>query len=154
MLRADLFAFAAFDTFISAFFAVSFDEPAFLMTRRRFVLVERQHVHRRERAGYADIVRADFGAVIAGRARNYVDFGKLGLCLLHHISLLRREVRKIFHVGKIVVHLLDITHTGKNNFQPMNANFGIIYGANRGDKSKVIDRSLKDIEAFKNYIND
>ena len=43
-----------------------------------------------------------------------------------------------------------ITHTGMNNFSPMNANFGIVYKANKDPKEEVIKRALKAIEDFKN----
>lgn len=42
-----------------------------------------------------------------------------------------------------------ITHTGANNFQPMNANFGIVYKANKDPKPLVRERALKAIDDLK-----
>ena len=47
-----------------------------------------------------------------------------------------------------------ISRTGINNFQPMNANFGIVYKANKDPKEQVIARSLDEVLKFKNQIND
>jgi methylenetetrahydrofolate--tRNA-(uracil-5-)-methyltransferase len=41
-----------------------------------------------------------------------------------------------------------ITHTGVNNFQPMNANFGIVYKANSSHKDQVIARSMEGVADF------
>jgi len=47
-----------------------------------------------------------------------------------------------------------ISHTGANNFQPMNANFGIIYRANVLPKEVVKDNALKGIDSFVKQINE
>ena len=47
-----------------------------------------------------------------------------------------------------------ISRTGINNFQPMNANFGIVYKANKDTKEQVISRSLEEIEKFKSQIDE
>ncbi|MFA6755962.1 MAG: methylenetetrahydrofolate--tRNA-(uracil(54)-C(5))-methyltransferase (FADH(2)-oxidizing) TrmFO [Bacilli bacterium] len=45
-----------------------------------------------------------------------------------------------------------ISHTGADNFSPMNANFGIIYRANKLPKEVVIKNALDAIDAFKKQI--
>ena len=104
-------------------------------------------------------LKANSNVFIAGQlsgVEGYVESAATGLLAAIYLDLrIRSKTFKPLSFNTVLGALVRyITHTGKNNFQPMNANFGIIYGANRGDKSKVIDRSLKDIEAFKNYIND
>ena len=104
-------------------------------------------------------LKANTNVFIAGQlsgVEGYVESAATGLLAAIYLDLrIRSKTFKPLSFNTVLGALVRyITHTGKNNFQPMNANFGIIYGANRGDKSKVIDRSLKDIEAFKNYIND
>ncbi len=47
-----------------------------------------------------------------------------------------------------------ITHCDPKHFQPMNANFGIVYKANKDPKEQVISRSLEEIEKFKAEVYD
>ena len=47
-----------------------------------------------------------------------------------------------------------ITHTGVNNFEPMNANFGIIFKANVLPKETVIANALNGVENFIKQINE
>lgn len=79
--------------------------------------------------------------------------GLLAACYCY-LNLMNKE-HKIIGFNSVLGALVRyITHTGANNFQPMNANFGIIYRANVLPKEKVIDNALKDIEKFINQLND
>ncbi len=96
---------------------------------------------------------------IAGQlsgVEGYVESAASGLLAAIYLYLrLKNKDFKALSVNTVLGALVRyITHTGLHNFQPMNANFGIIYRANKDEKSKVIERSLNAIEEFKNYIND
>ena len=68
MLRANFFARAAFYALAGIILAVKFNEPVILISRKFFILVKRQDIVRRERTAYADILRTNFSAIVAGRA--------------------------------------------------------------------------------------
>ena len=46
-----------------------------------------------------------------------------------------------------------IIHADPKNFSPMNANFGILYGANKHNREETIEKSLKLIDEWWNKIN-
>lgn len=93
------------------------------------------------------------GGQLSG-VEGYVESAATGLLAAYYIYM---NVMNIPHnnlsfysvLGSLVRY---ITHTGINNFSPMNANFGIMYKANIDPKNVVIDRSLKAIDDFKNQI--
>ena len=96
---------------------------------------------------------------IAGQlsgVEGYVESAASGLlaAIYLYLRLKNKEFKPLSFNTVLGALVRYITHTGLNNFQPMNANFGIIYRANKEDKNKVIDISLKAIEEFKKYIND
>ncbi len=104
-------------------------------------------------------LKADKNIFIAGQlsgVEGYVESAASGLLAAIYIYLrLKNKEFKPLSFNTVLGALIRyITHTGANNFQPMNANFGIIYRANKTDKEIVISRSLKEIEKFKEYIND
>ena len=96
---------------------------------------------------------------IAGQlsgVEGYVESAASGLLVGYYVyaQLLNKEVRPLSFNTCLGALLRYITHTGMNNFSPMNANFGIIYKANSMDKGEVLARSLKDIENFKKQFNE
>ena len=70
MLRAHLFAISAADAFVGALSAVPVHQPIRLRERHIPVSVKRKIIVRRKRPRYADILRANLGAIVARRARN------------------------------------------------------------------------------------
>lgn len=95
---------------------------------------------------------------IAGQlsgVEGYVESAASGLLAAIYLDLrLKNKEFKPLSYNTVLGALIRyITHTGINNFQPMNANFGIIYKANKTDKKIVIEKSLKEIEKFIEYIN-
>ena len=96
---------------------------------------------------------------IAGQlsgVEGYVESAASGLLAAIYLYLrIKNKPFKALSFNTVLGALVRyITHTGINNFQPMNANFGIIYRANKEDKTKVINTSLKAIDEFIKYIND
>lgn len=96
---------------------------------------------------------------IAGQlsgVEGYVESAATGLLagINVYLRLMNKEFKPLSFNTVLGALVRYITHTGINNFQPMNANFGIIYKANKEDKTIVSNRSLKAIEEFKKYIND
>lgn len=96
---------------------------------------------------------------IAGQlsgVEGYVESAATGLLvgINVYLRLMNKEFKALSFNTVLGALVRYITHTGINNFQPMNANFGIIYKANKEDKEVVATRSLKAIEEFKKYIND
>ena len=87
------------------------------MLRRRFVAVQRQVVHRGKRAGYADVLRTDLRAIVAGGAGNDRDFRQRRPRLFDGFLLRRRELLEILHIGEIILHLLNAGHAGKHRDQ-------------------------------------
>lgn len=104
-------------------------------------------------------LKVDNKVFIAGQlsgVEGYVESAATGLLAAIYLSLrLENKEFKALSFNTVLGALVRyITHTGINNFAPMNANFGIIYKANKEDKAVVAARSLKAIEEFKKYIND
>ena len=96
---------------------------------------------------------------IAGQlsgVEGYVESAASGLLVGYYVyaQLLNKEIKPLSFNTCLGALLRYITHTGMNNFSPMNANFGIIYKANSMDKGEVLTRSLKDIENFKKQFNE
>ena len=83
----------------------------------------------------------------------YVESAASGLLAAYYLDLrLQNKPFKELSFYSILGALIRyITHTGANNFSPMNANFGIVYKANKDSKENVRKRALESIEAFKKY---
>lgn len=93
------------------------------------------------------------GGQLSG-VEGYVESAASGLLAAIYLDLrIRNKEFKPLSYSTVLGSLIRyITHTGGNNFQPMNANFGLIYQANKKDKQLVIDKSLKEIDNFIDYI--
>lgn len=90
---------------------------------------------------------------IAGQlsgVEGYVESAATGLLAAYYCYMnLKNIEHKVLSFNTVLGALVRyITHTGANNFQPMNANFGIIYKASVLPKETVINNSLKGIEQF------
>ena len=83
----------------------------------------------------------------------YVESAASGLLAAYYLDLrLQNKPFKELSFYSILGALIRyITHTGANNFSPMNANFGIVYKANKDSKENVRKRALESIEVFKKY---
>ena len=83
----------------------------------------------------------------------YVESAASGLLAAYYLDLrLQNKPLKELSFYSILGALIRyITHTGANNFSPMNANFGIVYKANKDSKENVRKRALGSIDAFKKY---
>ena len=83
----------------------------------------------------------------------YVESAASGLLAAYYLDLrLQNKPFKELSFYSILGALIRyITHTGANNFSPMNANFGIVYKANKDSKENVRKRALGSIEVFKKY---
>ena len=90
---------------------------------------------------------------IAGQlsgVEGYMESAASGLLAAYYCYL---NIKKIEHkplgfrsiLGALIRY---ITHTGVNNFQPMNANFGLIYKSNLLTNDKIYDNSKEDIDRF------
>ena len=104
-------------------------------------------------------LKTDENIYIAGQlsgVEGYVESAASGLLAGYYIylRLSNKPYKKLSFFTVLGALVRYITHTGFNNFQPMNANFGIIYRANVDKKEKVIERSLKGIEDFTKQINE
>ncbi len=96
---------------------------------------------------------------IAGQlsgVEGYVESAASGLLVAYYVyaQIKNIDVKPLSFNTCLGALLRYITHTGINNFSPMNANFGIVYKANSMDKSEVLKRSLEDIEKFKKQFNE
>ena len=83
----------------------------------------------------------------------YVESAATGLLAAHYLRqrLEHKEFKELSFYSILGALTRYITHTGVNNFQPMNANFGVVYKANKDPKNIVRDRALKAIDDFKRY---
>ena len=70
---------------------------------------------------------------------------------LENAEFANKEFKELSFYSVLGALVRYITHTGANNFSPMNANFGIVYKANKDPKPVVRERALKGINDFKNY---
>ena len=95
------------------------------------------------------------GGQLSG-VEGYVESAASGLmaAIYLYLKLEGKEFRALSFNTVLGALLRYITHTGANNFAPMNANFGIIYRANKDPKELVIKRSLDAVKDFINYINE
>ena len=100
---------------------MAFREPVFLNFRGLFVAVEDQAVHRGEGPGYADSLRADLRAVVAGRAGDYRIFAEFGARGFDYGLFLRVEGPEVPHVREVVFHLFDIAHAGEDRYHSVEA---------------------------------
>lgn len=92
---------------------------------------------------------------IAGQlsgVEGYVESAATGLLVGYYIDFLlqNKNFKQLSFYSVLGSLVRYITHTGINNFSPMNANFGIVYRANKDSKDVVIKRALDAIEEFKN----
>ena len=86
----------------------------------------------------------------------YVESAATGLLAGYYalMNIKGIEHRKLSFNSVLGALVNYITHTGINNFQPMNANFGIIYRGNKDPKELVINRALDAINKFKDQLKD
>ncbi len=92
---------------------------------------------------------------IAGQlsgVEGYVESAATGLLVGYYLdAIIQEKPLKTLSFYSILGALVRyITHTGINNFSPMNANFGIVYKGTKDPKDVVIARALKAIDDFKN----
>lgn len=92
---------------------------------------------------------------IAGQlsgVEGYVESAATGLLVGYYIDFLlqNKNIKQLSFYSVLGSLVRYITHTGINNFSPMNANFGIVYRANKDSKDVVIKRALDAIKEFKN----
>lgn len=92
---------------------------------------------------------------IAGQlsgVEGYVESAATGLLVGYYIDFLlkNKNIKQLSFYSVLGSLVRYITHTGINNFSPMNANFGIVYRANKDSKDLVIKRALDAIKEFKN----
>ena len=95
---------------------------------------------------------------IAGQlsgVEGYVESAATGLLAAYYLyqRLEKKEFKELSFYSILGSLTRYITHTGANNFSPMNANFGIVYKANKDPKEIVRERALKAISDFKRYTN-
>ena len=83
----------------------------------------------------------------------YVESAASGLLAAYYLlqRLEKREFKELSFYSVLGSLVRYITHTGANNFSPMNANFGIVYKATKDPKDVVRERALNSIEKFKAY---
>ena len=83
----------------------------------------------------------------------YVESAASGLLAAYYLlqRLNQLEFKELSFYSVLGSLVRYITHTGANNFSPMNANFGIVYKANKDPKDIVRERALNSIEKFKAY---
>lgn len=91
---------------------------------------------------------------IAGQlsgVEGYVESAASGLLAAYYLYMKIKQIDyKNLSFYTVLGSLIRyISRTGINNFQPMNANFGIVYKANKDPKDEVIKRSLEEIKKFK-----
>lgn len=84
----------------------------------------------------------------------YVESAASGLLAAYYLyfKLIGKDFKKLSFYSVLGSLISYITHTGINNFKPMNANFGIVYKANKDPKEVVIERALKAVDDFKSQI--
>lgn len=93
---------------------------------------------------------------IAGQlsgVEGYVESAATGLlaAIYLYAKIKNIEIKSLSFYSVLGSLVRYISHTGINNFQPMNANFGIVYKG-KDDKEKVIERSMKAINDLKQQI--
>lgn len=115
---------------------------------------------------YAPKILSDYSSLkinddiyVAGQlsgVEGYVESAASGLLVGYYIlaKLKGLDIKPLSFKTVLGSLLRYITHTGINNFSPMNANFGIMFGANSLKKEDLISRSIDEIEKFKAQFND
>ena len=95
------------------------------------------------------------GGQLSG-VEGYVESAASGLlaAIYIYLRLQNKEFKALSYKTCLGSLIRYITHTGSSNFAPMNANYGIIYKANKEDKMVVATRSLEAIKEFKKYIDE
>lgn len=95
------------------------------------------------------------GGQLSG-VEGYVESAATGLlCAYYCYMNLYNIPHKVLSYNSVLGALVRyITHTGIANFQPMNANFGIIYKANITPKEQVIKKALDGVDSFVKQINE
>ena len=85
----------------------------------------------------------------------YVESAACGLLagIYIYLRLINKPFKALSYSTCLGSLIRYITHTGVNNFAPMNANYGIIYKANKEDKLVVYKKSMDAINEFKFYID-
>jgi methylenetetrahydrofolate--tRNA-(uracil-5-)-methyltransferase len=95
------------------------------------------------------------GGQLSG-VEGYVESAATGLLAAYYCYMNLQHINhKTLSYNSVLGALVRyISHTGANNFQPMNANFGIIYRANVLPKETVEANALKGIDDFLKQINE
>ena len=104
-------------------------------------------------------LKANNDIYIAGQlsgVEGYVESAASGLLAAYYLYMKIKGIdyKNISFYTVLGSLIRYISRTGINNFQPMNANFGIVYKANKDPKEQVISRSLEEIEKFKSQIDE
>ena len=104
-------------------------------------------------------LKANKDVYIAGQlsgVEGYVESAASGLLAAYYLYMKIKGIdyKNISFYTVLGSLIRYISRTGINNFQPMNANFGIVYKANKDPKEQVISRSLEEIEKFKSQIDE
>ncbi len=95
------------------------------------------------------------GGQLSG-VEGYVESAATGLLAAYYCYMnLKNIPHKNLSYNSVLGALVRyISHTGANNFQPMNANFGIIYRANVLPKEVVENNAIKGITDFIKQLNE
>lgn len=93
------------------------------------------------------------GGQLSG-VEGYVESAATGLLAAYYCYMNMMGINhKVLSFNSVLGALVRyITHTGASSFQPMNANFGIIYRANIMPKENVIKNALAATEQFVNQL--
>ncbi len=105
------------------------------------------------------MIKTEKNIYIAGQlsgVEGYVESAASGLLVGYYClaNILNLDIKPLSFNTVLGALLRYITHTGINNFSPMNANFGIMFGANSMKKEALVERSLKYIDLFKKQFNE
>lgn len=114
MLGTGFLAFSALDAFVRPFQPMSAYKPSLLILCQGGIAVESQIIHGREGSGDADIHGAHLRTVIAGRTGDQRNPFQLFLGLLQCLLLAVRQSAKCLHIGKVILHLFHIAHSGQH----------------------------------------
>ena len=104
-------------------------------------------------------LKSNKNILIAGQlsgVEGYVESAASGLLCAYYLlaRLNNKPIKDLSFYSVLGALIRYITHTGINNFSPMNANFGIVYKGTKDDKKVVIDRALKAINDFKKQFDE
>ena len=121
VLRADFLALSAFDALICAGKSHGGIVELFPSLCPGNIIVKCENIHSGESGRDTDVHRTDLCTVFAVRAGDQRVFGDLSLCPGDHLLLFRGKLPKVLHVGDVVLHLINIAHSGKNREDPFMA---------------------------------